>query len=85
MWEMLTFETLYIGQSTLSTQLIILNYSVLATLFRVGGGGGRGRYGICSTDSLLFTVTTKAIYILRLISLSHRICTLMMRSHLYLT
>ena len=49
------------------------------------GGGGRGRYGICSTDSLLFTVTTKAIYILRLISLSHKICTLMMRSHLYLT
>ena len=41
MWEMLTFETLYIGQSTLSTQLIILNYSVLATLFRVGGGGGK--------------------------------------------
>ena len=38
MWEMLTFETLYNGQSTLSTQLIILNYSVLATLFRVGGG-----------------------------------------------
>ena len=61
----------------------MLNYSVLATLFRVGAGGGR--YGICSTDSLLFTVTTKAIYILRLISLSHRICTLMMRSHLYLT
>ena len=39
MWEMLTFETLYNSQSTLSTQLIILNYSVLATLFRVGGGG----------------------------------------------
>ena len=38
MWEMLAFETLYNGQSTLSTQLIILNYSVLATLFRVGGG-----------------------------------------------
>ena len=38
MWEMLTFETLYNGQSTLSTQLIILNYSVLATLFRVWGG-----------------------------------------------
>ena len=85
MWEILTFETLYNGQSILSTQLIILNYSVLATLFRVGGGGGRGRDGICSTDSLLFTVTTKAIYILRLINLSHRICTLMMKSHLYLT
>ena len=84
MWEMLAFETLYNGQSTLSTQLIILNYSVLATLFRVGGGE-RGRCGICSTDSLLFTVTTKAIYILRLINLSHRICTLMMKSHLYLT
>ena len=42
MWEMLTFETLYNGQSTLSTQLIILNYSVLATLFRVGGGGEEG-------------------------------------------
>ena len=83
MWEMLAFETLYNGQSTLSTQLIILNYSVLATLFRVGGG--RGRCGICSTDSLLFTVTTKAIYILRLINLSNRICTLMMKSHLYLT
>ena len=41
MWEMLTFETLYNGQSTLLTQLIILNYSVLATLFRVGGGGKR--------------------------------------------
>ena len=43
MWEILTFETLYNGQSILSTQLIILNYSVLATLFRVGeGGGGEG-------------------------------------------
>ena len=40
MWEILTFETLYNGQSILSTQLIILNYSVLATLFRVGEGGG---------------------------------------------
>ena len=36
------FETLYSGQSTLSTQLIILNYSVLATLFRVEGGGEEG-------------------------------------------
>ena len=76
MWEILTFETLYNGQSKLFC---------FSNSFQGGGGGGRGRYGICSTDSLLFTVTTKAIYILRLINLSHRICTLMMKSHLYLT
>ena len=83
MWEMLTFETLYNGQSTLSTQLIIYNYSVLATLFRVWGGGGEE--GDMESVQLILFVTTKAIYILRLISLSHKICTLMMRSHLYLT